>query len=102
MLLGADVLEDFPDRIRARAGLDGVRFLVAVGPFCADAAVNADVFLPTTVWGEKGGSATDLEGRVQRLAAVVTPDGTPMDDSRIAAELAACSASTSVCTRSTR
>ena len=89
MLLGADVLEDFPDRIRARAGLDGVRFLVAVGPFCADAAANADVFLPTTVWGEKGGSATNLEGRVQRLAAVVTPEGTPMDDWRIAAELAA-------------
>ncbi len=89
VLLGADVLEDFPDRIRARAGLDGVRFLVAVGPFCADAAANADVFLPTTVWGEKGGSATNLEGRVQRLAAVVTPEGTTMDDWRIAAELAA-------------
>jgi NADH-quinone oxidoreductase subunit G len=89
VLLGADVLEDFPDRIRARAGLDGVRFLVAVGPFCADAAADADVFLPTTVWGEKGGSATNLEGRVQRLAAVVTPEGTTMDDWRIASELAA-------------
>jgi NADH-quinone oxidoreductase subunit G len=89
VLLGADVLEDFPDRIRARAGLDGVGFLVAVGPFCADAAANADVFLPTTVWGEKGGSATNLEGRVQRLAPVVSPEGSTMDDWRIAVELAA-------------
>ncbi|MFN8027085.1 MAG: NADH-quinone oxidoreductase subunit NuoG [Acidimicrobiia bacterium] len=89
VLLGADVLEDYPDRIRSRAGLDGVGFLVAVGAFCADAAANADVFLPTTVWGEKAGSSTNLEGRVQRLARLITPEGTTMDDWRIAAELAA-------------
>ena len=89
VLLGADVLEDYPDRIRSRSGLDGVGFLVAVGAFCADAAANADVFLPTTVWGEKAGSSTNLEGRVQRLARLITPEGTTMDDWRIAAELAA-------------
>ena len=89
VLLGADVLEDYPDRIRSRSGLDGVGFLVAVGAFCADAAANADVFLPTTVWGEKSGSSTNLEGRVQRLARLITPEGSTMDDWRIAAELAA-------------
>jgi predicted molibdopterin-dependent oxidoreductase YjgC len=89
VLLGADVLEDYPDRIRSRSGLDGVGFLVAVGAFGADAAANADVFLPTTVWGEKSGSSTNLEGRVQRLARLITPEGSTMDDWRIAAELAA-------------
>ena len=89
VLLGADVLEDYPDRIRARSGLDGVGFLVAVGAFSADAAAAADVFLPTTVWGEKAGSSTNLEGRVQRLARLITPEGSTMDDWRIAAELAA-------------
>jgi NADH-quinone oxidoreductase subunit G len=88
VLLGAEVLEDFPDRIRARSGLDGVGFLVAVGAFTADAAAAADVFLPTTVWGEKAGSSTNLEGRVQRLSRLVTPEGQTMDDWRIAAELA--------------
>jgi len=83
------VLEDYPDRIRARSGLDGVGFLVAVGAFSADAAAAADVFLPTTVWGEKAGSSTNLEGRVQRLARLITPEGSTMDDWRIAAELAA-------------
>ena len=61
---------------------------IAVGAFAADAADRADVFLPTSVWGEKAGSTTNLEGRVQRLARLVTPEGTTMDDWRIAAELA--------------
>ena len=46
------------------------------------------MFLPTPVWGEKNGSMTNLEGRVMRLARLVTPEGTTMDDWRIAAELA--------------
>ena len=33
VLLGADLVEDFPDRIRMRAGLDALRFVVAVGAF---------------------------------------------------------------------
>jgi predicted molibdopterin-dependent oxidoreductase YjgC len=40
------------------------------------------------VWGEKGGTTTNLEGRVQRLGRKVSPEGTTMDDWRIAGELA--------------
>ncbi len=89
VLLGADLEEDFPDRIRMRAGLDAVGFTIAVGAFAADASARADVFLPTTVWGEKVGSMTNLEGRVMRQARLVTPEGLTMDDWRIAQELAA-------------
>ena len=71
----------------ARA-LDAARFVIAVGAFAADASARAHVFLPTPVWGEKNGSMTNLEGRVMRLARLVTPEGTTMDDWRIAAELA--------------
>ena len=39
------------------------------------------------MWGEKTGSVTNLEGRVQRVGQKVSPDGTPMPDWRIAAEL---------------
>ena len=88
VLLGAEPEQDFPDRIRMRAGLDAVPFLVAVGAFTADAAARADVFLPTSVWGEKGGSSTNVEGRVQRMARLITPEGQTMDDWRIAQELA--------------
>ena len=62
VLLGAELDEDFPDRIRMRAGLDAVKFVVAVGAFTNDAAARADVFLPTSVWGEKSGTTTNLEG----------------------------------------
>ncbi len=89
VLLGAELEEDFPDRIRMRAGLDAVKFVVAVGAFANDAAARADVFLPTSVWGEKSGTTTNLEGRVMRQARLITPEGTTMADWRIAQELAA-------------
>jgi NADH-quinone oxidoreductase subunit G len=89
VLLGADLVQDYPDRIRMRAGLDGVGFVIAVGAFLGDAADRADVFLPTSVWGEKAGTMTNVEGRVMRQARLITPEGTTMDDWRIAAELAA-------------
>ena len=88
VLLGADVLDDFPDRTLARAALDAVPFVVAAGAFLTETAERADVFLPTTVWGEQSGTTTNLEGRVLRLGQKVSADGTPMPGWRIAAELA--------------
>ena len=41
VLLGAELEEDFPDRIRMRAALDAVRFVVAVGAFTNDAGRRA-------------------------------------------------------------
>jgi predicted molibdopterin-dependent oxidoreductase YjgC len=40
------------------------------------------------LWGEKQGTITNLEARVQRLGRKVAPPGSAMDDWRIAAELA--------------
>jgi predicted molibdopterin-dependent oxidoreductase YjgC len=88
VLLGAEPEQDFPDRIRMRAGLDAIPFVVAVGAFTTDASARADVFLPTAVWGEKGGSTTNVEGRVLRLSQLVTAERLTMDDWRIAQELA--------------
>ena len=88
MLLGADPLADFPDRKLAREGLDAISFIVAVDAFGNESNRRCDVFLPVTLWGEKGGSTTNLEGRIQRMGRRVSPEGTAMDDWRIAAELA--------------
>jgi NADH-quinone oxidoreductase subunit G len=88
VLLGTDPRDDCPDRTLAAAALDAVPFTIAVDAFVTDSTSRADVFLPVTVWGEKAGSATNLEGRVQRIGQKVSPDGTPMPDWRIAAELA--------------
>jgi NADH-quinone oxidoreductase subunit G len=88
ILLGADPLRDFPDATLARRALDAVDTIVAVDGFASDSAQRADVFLPCTFAGEKAGTVTNIEGRVQRLGRKVAPEGTAMDDWRIGAELA--------------
>jgi NADH-quinone oxidoreductase subunit G len=88
VLLGTDPHDDCPDRALADAALESVGFTLAVDAFVTDSTKRADVFLPVTMWGEKAGSVSNVEGRVQRLAPKVSPDGTPMPDWRIAAELA--------------
>ncbi len=88
VLLGADPLVSFPDRALAREALANVDRVVCVGAFAGDGLEHADVVLPPTLWGEQRGSATNLEGRVQRLGRIVTPDGSTMEPWRIACELA--------------
>jgi NADH-quinone oxidoreductase subunit G len=88
VLLGADPISDFPDSDLARRALDGASYVIAVDAFLSESSSRADVFLPCSVWGEKGGSTTNLEGRVQRLGRKVSSPGASMDDWRIASELA--------------
>jgi NADH-quinone oxidoreductase subunit G len=88
VVLGADLEADVPDSALVAAALAKVRSVIAVGAFVRDVAARAAVFLPTSVWSEKSGTMSNLEGRVQRVARLVTPEGTTMDDWRIAAEVA--------------
>jgi NADH-quinone oxidoreductase subunit G len=89
ILVGCDPATDFPDATLARAALDKVPTIIAVDAFTNTSTKNADVFLPVTLWGETSGTVTNIEGRVQRLNRKVAPEGTAMDDWRIAVELAA-------------
>jgi NADH-quinone oxidoreductase subunit G len=89
ILLGADPLCDFPDAALARDAITMVPVVIAVDAFLSPSTQRADVFLPCTLWGEKAGTVTNIEGRVQRLGMKVAPEGTAMDDWRIALELAA-------------
>jgi NADH-quinone oxidoreductase subunit G len=88
VLLGADPISDFPDATLVRRALDTVDTIIAVDGFESESTVRAEVFLPCTLWGEKAGTVTNLEGRVQRVGRKVAPEGVAMDDWRIAAELA--------------
>jgi NADH-quinone oxidoreductase subunit G len=87
VLLGADPLADFPDRDLARRALAGAS-VIAVDAFLTDSSRLADVVLPAAMFGEKAGSTTNIEGRVSRLNAKITPPGTARADWMIAAELA--------------
>jgi NADH-quinone oxidoreductase subunit G len=89
VLLGADPVADFPDRALARQAIAAAGFTVAVDAFLNESTRHADVFLPVSLWGEKVGTYTNIEGRVQRSGQKVSPEGTTMPDWRVAAELAA-------------
>jgi NADH-quinone oxidoreductase subunit G len=88
VLLGADVLGDFPDRDLAERGLAGAANVVALDLFLTETSSRADVVLPTAGFAECDGTTTNLEGRVSLVAQVVTPPGTARSDWMIAADLA--------------
>ncbi|MGD9704908.1 MAG: NADH-quinone oxidoreductase subunit NuoG [Acidimicrobiia bacterium] len=88
VLLGADPLLDFPDADLARRGLAGARSIIAVDSFVTTSSQHADVVLAAAGYGEKGGTTTNLEGRVTTLAQKVTVVGTARPDWMIATELA--------------
>lgn len=55
-------------------------FLIVQDPFLSETAESADVVLPTAMWGEKTGTMTNLERRVNLVCkAVEPPFGLPSD-----------------------
>jgi NADH-quinone oxidoreductase subunit G len=88
VILGSDPIADFPDADLARRAIAGVKSVIAIGGFVTGSSRGSDVILPPTLAGEKSGSVTNLEGRVQRVNRKVAPEGGAMDDWRIALELA--------------
>jgi NADH-quinone oxidoreductase subunit G len=87
-LVGADPIADFPDRDLARRGLAGARTIVSVDTLMSESTGLADVVLPAAAYSERGGTTTNLEGRVTRLAQKVAPPGVAWADWVIAAEIA--------------
>jgi NADH-quinone oxidoreductase subunit G len=88
VLLGADPLADFPDRELATRALEQVPFLLALDALPSPSVQLADVVLPVAAHSERGGTTTNIEGRVTHLAAKVVPPGTARSDWVIAAEIA--------------
>jgi len=88
VVLGSDPFDDVPDRALVREALDAIPFTVHVGAFVDSSSRRVDVVLPASVWGETRGTVTNIEGRVQRVAQKISPEGTTMPDWRIASELA--------------
>jgi NADH-quinone oxidoreductase subunit G len=88
VLLGADPLADFPDRELARRALTSVTSVIAVDTFLTDSSRHATVVLAAAAYGEKGGTTTNVEGRVTGLGQGVVPHGTSWSDWMIASELA--------------
>ncbi len=81
-LLGEDVLGLYPDRAGVERALSRVGFLVVQDSFMTGSAPMANLVLPMAMYGEKHGTMTNQEGRVQRMEAVRRPEGevrTPLE-----------------------
>ncbi len=82
LLMGADPVRDMP----SGADIGGADFIVAFDQFLTDSSRLADVVLPADGFGEKSGTITNVEGRVQKMNAVVPspgqsrPDWSTLDD----------------------
>jgi predicted molibdopterin-dependent oxidoreductase YjgC len=88
VLLGADPINDFPDRDLARRALERVETVIAVDLFVNDSGRHAHIVLAAAGPTEVDGTFTNIEGRVSALRQKVTPPGTARPDWMIAAELA--------------
>ena len=89
VLLGADPLDDFPDRAVAETALGAGHFVVAVAGHPSESVdAHADVVLPCAVTHERAGTATNIEGQVSRLGPKLSAPGFAWPDWMIAAELA--------------
>jgi NADH-quinone oxidoreductase subunit G len=88
VLLGADPMADFPDRDLAARALAGAQTVIAVDTFLTQSSAKAHVVLAAAGYAEKGGTTTNIEGRVSRLNQKVTPPGTARADWMLAVELA--------------
>ncbi len=89
VMLGADPVNDCPDRSLAERGLDGAGLVIAVDILPNDSTMRfADVVLAAAAPTETSGTFTNLEGRISVCEQKVTPAGTSRPDWMIAAEIA--------------
>ncbi len=80
-LVGEDVVSSFPDGDKTQRALKSLSFLVVQDTHLTPTAQLAHVVLPATHFGEKEGTYTNRNGRIQKLRpALVTPSGALSDD----------------------
>ncbi len=88
VLVGADPRRDMPTPKLAAEGIEQAEYVVAIDLFLNDSNRNADVILPAAGFAEKEGTATNVEGRVQKLNQIGPPAGQARPDWAILDDLA--------------
>jgi predicted molibdopterin-dependent oxidoreductase YjgC len=84
-VMGENPVFNLPDAKGVAAALHKLEFLVVQDIFMTETAQLADVVFPALSWGEKYGTFTNMERRIQRVRKTVSRDG--MEDWRIIAEV---------------
>ena len=89
-VIGEDIVGMYPDRNFASDALSKVRFLVVEDIFMTETAKMADIVLPGANFGEKKGTFTNQEGRVQHISALLSPPGEARTDLKIISDIGSC------------
>jgi NADH-quinone oxidoreductase chain G len=84
-IMGENLVYNVPDSSAVEAALKKVDFVVVQDIFLTETAKLADVVLPALSWGEKEGTFTNMERRIQRLRKSVHRQG--LEDWRIISEI---------------
>jgi formate dehydrogenase alpha subunit len=79
-IMGENPLRSLPQPERIRKALDNLEFLVVQDIVSNETTHVANVVLPGAAFSEKGGSFTNLEGRIQTFEPVVSPPGEAKPD----------------------
>ncbi len=74
-VMGENPVFNLPHGARVREALENLEFLVVQDIALGETARMADVVLPALGWGEKDGTFTNLERRLQRVRAAVAREG---------------------------
>jgi NADH-quinone oxidoreductase subunit G len=88
VLSGANLVDHARDKNKAIKALENVDTIIALDCFKNASTQHADIFIPVSVANEKDGTVTNIEGRVQRVVRVVSPQGVIMDEWKVAALIA--------------
>jgi len=84
-VMGENPVFNLPDSKTVTESLKKLDFLVVQDIFLTETAMLADVVFPALSWGEKSGTFTNMERRIQRVRKTVGREG--MEDWRIIAEV---------------
>jgi len=86
-IMGENPLRSLPQSKRVGKALHNLELLVVQDILATETAHIANVVLPGAAFSEKGGSFTNLEGRIQSFEPVVSPQGEAKPDWEILALL---------------
>ena len=87
-LMGADPVNDMPDRQMVIDALAAAEYVVSLDLFINDSNRDADMILPARGFAEKEGTVTNIEGRVQKVNVITAGPGQSRADWSIVADIA--------------
>jgi formate dehydrogenase major subunit len=79
-VVGANPMASAPNTGRVKEMLARKELLVVQDIFMTETAELADIVLPAAAWGEKEGTVTEVDRRVQRIGKAVDPPGEARPD----------------------